>query len=46
MRNRLVHHYEAIEPARVYELIRTRLSDFDLFAQSITEYFDRGGRAD
>ncbi|MCA1673758.1 MAG: DUF86 domain-containing protein [Actinobacteria bacterium] len=45
MRNRLVHHYEDIEPARVHELIRTRLSDFDLFAQSIAEYLDRSGQA-
>ncbi|MGH3938350.1 MAG: type VII toxin-antitoxin system HepT family RNase toxin [Pseudonocardiaceae bacterium] len=41
MRNRLVHHYEDIEPARIHELIRTRLSDFDLFARSITEYLDK-----
>ena len=41
MRNRLVHHYEDIEPARVHELLRTRLRDFDLFARSITEYLDR-----
>jgi hypothetical protein len=40
MRNRLVHHYEDIEPARVHELLRTRLSDFDLFARSIAEYLD------
>ncbi|MGH3702546.1 MAG: type VII toxin-antitoxin system HepT family RNase toxin [Pseudonocardiaceae bacterium] len=46
MRNRLVHHYEDIEPARVHETLRTRLGDFDLFAQSITEYLDRSGRAD
>lgn len=45
MRNRLVHHYEDIEPARVHDLIRTRLSDFDLFAQSIAEYLDKSGRA-
>lgn len=45
MRNRLVHHYEDIEPARVHELLRTRLSDFDLLARSITQYLDRSGRA-
>lgn len=44
MRNRLVHHYEDIEPARVHELICTRLSDFDLFAQSIEEYLDKSER--
>lgn len=44
MRNRLVHHYEDIEPARVHELIRTRLSDFDLFAQPIEEYLDKSER--
>ena len=38
MRNRLVHHYEDVEPERVHELLRTRLGDFDRFAMAITEY--------
>lgn len=46
MRNRLVHHYEDIAPARVHELLRTRLGDFDLFARSIAEYLDKSGRGD
>ena len=40
MRNRLVHHYEDVDPALVYELLRTRLGDFDQFAQAVTEYLD------
>lgn len=43
MRNRLVHHYEDIEPARVHQLIRTRLSDFDLFTRSIAQYLQKNG---
>jgi uncharacterized protein YutE (UPF0331/DUF86 family) len=38
MRNRLVHHYEDVEPARVHELLRTRLDDFDRFAQAVAEH--------
>lgn len=38
MRNRLVHHYEDVEPARVHELLQTHLDDFDRFAQAIAEY--------
>jgi len=38
MRNRLVHHYEDIEPARVHELLRTRLDDFDRFARAVAEH--------
>ena len=38
MRNRLVHHYEDVEPERVHELLRARLGDFDRFAMAITEY--------
>ncbi|MGQ0719453.1 MAG: type VII toxin-antitoxin system HepT family RNase toxin [Pseudonocardiales bacterium] len=38
MRNRLVHHYEDVEPARVHELLQTHLDDFDQFAQAIAEH--------
>jgi len=40
MRNRLVHHYEDVDPALVHELLRTRLGDFDRFAQAVTRYLD------
>lgn len=40
MRNRLVHHYEDVEPARVHEILRTRLGDFDSFASAVTRYLD------
>ncbi|MGH8572670.1 MAG: hypothetical protein ACREX8_08850 [Gammaproteobacteria bacterium] len=33
-----MHHYEDVEPARVHELLQTRLDDFDRFAQAIAEY--------
>lgn len=38
MRNRLVHHYEDVEPARVHELLQSHLDDFDQFAQAIAEH--------
>lgn len=38
MRNRLVHHYDDVEPARVHELLRTRLGDFDRFARAVVEH--------
>jgi len=40
MRNRLVHHYEDVDPALVHELLRTRLADFDRFAEAVTRYLD------
>lgn len=40
MRNRLVHHYEDVDASLVRELIRTRLSDFDTFAEQVTRYLD------
>jgi uncharacterized protein YutE (UPF0331/DUF86 family) len=41
MRNRLVHHYEEISAERIYEIIATRLDDFDRFAAQVTAYADR-----
>lgn len=35
-RNRLVHGYQEISPERLYELITSRLSDFDKFVETIT----------
>jgi uncharacterized protein YutE (UPF0331/DUF86 family) len=40
MRNRLVHHNEDVDPALVHELLRTRLADFDRFAETVTRYLD------
>ena len=40
MRNRLVHHYEDIAPARVHEIIGSRLDDFDRFSQQVIRYVD------
>jgi uncharacterized protein YutE (UPF0331/DUF86 family) len=41
MRNRLVHHYEDIAAERIYEIIGSRLNDFDRFAEQIAAYADR-----
>lgn len=41
MRNRLVHHYEDIDAARVHEILTTSLGDFDRFAAQVTAYLDR-----
>ncbi|MGQ0576215.1 MAG: type VII toxin-antitoxin system HepT family RNase toxin [Pseudonocardia sp.] len=40
LRNRLVHHYEDVDPRMVHELLETRLGDFDLFAQAVTRHLD------
>lgn len=40
MRNRLVHHYADIAPARVHEIIGTRMGDFDRFAAEVVRYVD------
>ena len=40
MRNLLGHHYADIAAERVHEIIRTRLDDFDRFAEQITSYAD------
>lgn len=41
MRNLLVHHYADVAAERVHEILRTRLGDFDRFAEQITSYADR-----
>jgi len=41
MRNLLVHYYADVSAERVHEIIRTRLGDFDRFAEQITSYADR-----
>lgn len=41
MRNRLVHHYEDVAAERIFEIIGSRLDDFDRFAEQIAAYADR-----
>lgn len=40
MRDRLVHHYADIAPARVHEILGSRLDDFDRFAQQVVRHVD------
>jgi len=40
LRNRLVHVYEDVDPARIHELLGSRLDDFDRFAQQVTSSLD------
>lgn len=46
MRNRLVHHYEDVDPLRVLEILRTRLGDLDRFAADVVRHLDRTGPTD
>jgi len=39
-RNILVHEYLYIDPNQVYDLLQTRLSDFDDFAKSIVNFLE------
>jgi uncharacterized protein YutE (UPF0331/DUF86 family) len=41
VRNRLVHHYEDVAAERIFEIIGSRLDDFDRFAEQIAAYADR-----
>lgn len=40
-RNLLVHEYVKVEPARVRDLLRTRLDDFVAFADAVESWVDR-----
>lgn len=40
LRNRLVHVYEDVDPDQVLELLRTRLGDFDRFAEEVVAHLD------
>jgi uncharacterized protein YutE (UPF0331/DUF86 family) len=40
MRNRLVHHYEDITPARVHDIIGSHLDDFDQYSEQVLRYVD------
>lgn len=41
MRNRLVHHYQDVSAEQVHLIIRSRLGDFDRFAEQVVAYADR-----
>ena len=38
--------YEDVDPALVHELLRTRLGDFDRFAEAVTAYLDHADTAE
>ncbi|MEM2591399.1 MAG: DUF86 domain-containing protein [Thermofilaceae archaeon] len=44
MRNILVHQYAEVDVAKVYEIIRDRLDDFDRFAKYIKRYIEQQSR--
>lgn len=37
-RNRIIHDYNKVNPEELYQILNTRLSDFSLFCQYITDY--------
>lgn len=41
LRNRLVHVYWEVDPEQVHTLLRTRLDDFDRFAEEVTAALER-----
>ncbi|HXF04082.1 MAG TPA: DUF86 domain-containing protein [Blastocatellia bacterium] len=43
-RNVLVHQYAEVDVAKVYEIIRDRLDDFDRFARHIKRYIEQQSR--
>lgn len=44
LRNRLVHAYGDIQPARLHDFASTRLDDFGRFAAEVTAYLDAAER--
>lgn len=40
-RNRIVHDYNKVTPEELYQLLQTRLSDFDLYCQYIADYLSK-----
>ena len=40
-RNLMVHDYARIDDAKVYTILKQRLSDFDTFARAISTYVER-----
>ena len=41
MRNVLVHQYVEVNPQKVYEIIHTRLADFERFAQAVAKFLQQ-----
>jgi uncharacterized protein YutE (UPF0331/DUF86 family) len=44
-RNRLVHLYWEVDDVQVYDLLRSRLGDFKIFLDGLSEYLDWGNGA-
>lgn len=40
-RNRIVHDYNKVTPEELYQILQTRLSDFDTFCQYIVDYLEK-----
>ncbi len=40
-RNLIVHDYARIDDARVYGILKKRLSDFDAFAEAVRAYLEK-----
>ncbi|MGI9861722.1 DUF86 domain-containing protein [Moorella naiadis] len=43
-RNRLVHEYNKVTPAELYEILQNRLGDFTVFCQHIVNYLEKVSR--
>lgn len=43
-RNRLVHEYNKVTPAELYEILQNRLGDFTVFCQYIVNYLEKISR--
>lgn len=44
LRNRLVHDYDDLDPARVFEALQAALADIPLYVARVREYLDRQRR--
>ncbi|MCL5056858.1 MAG: DUF86 domain-containing protein [Actinobacteria bacterium] len=40
-RNRIVHDYNKVTPEELYQILNTRLSDFELFCKHIADYLQK-----
>jgi uncharacterized protein YutE (UPF0331/DUF86 family) len=45
LRNRLVHVYSEIDHHQIYEMLTTRLDDFETYASHIVTYFEKNTEA-
>jgi uncharacterized protein YutE (UPF0331/DUF86 family) len=43
-RNRLVHIYWEIQSDEIYEILQTRVGDFEKFMESIWKYYNNGSK--